>query len=495
MSQPAAQSPKPENPGAAAAAASPAPEATPPAPDATPMMAQYLAIKADHPDALLFYRMGDFYELFFDDAVAAAAALDIALTKRGKHAGADIPMCGVPVHSHEAYLERLIRKGFKVAVCEQVEDPAEAKKRGAKSVVARAVTRLVTPGTLTEDTLLDARTHNYLAALARTGAEAGLGLAWLDVSTGRFEAMALEPVALAAELARLAPGELLVAEGMEADPAIARAGAALTLLPAARFDSAAAERRLKAHLGVAALDGFGAFSRAELGAMGALLDYVELTRVGRMPALMAPRRVAMADAMSIDAATRVNLELVKTLQGETEGALLSVIDRTVTGAGARELAARLAAPLTDPAAIAARLDAVEWFLDSRDLRHDARRSLKSAPDMARALSRLSLGRGGPRDLAAMAGGLAAAHALAAALDGAPQTLLPPPDEIAAAVEALRGAAAGLKTHLAAALAEELPLLARDGGFIAKGHDAPLDETRAARRCAQADRRAAGEICR
>ncbi|MEQ8282386.1 MAG: DNA mismatch repair protein MutS [Parvibaculum sp.] len=451
----------------------------PPSPDATPMMAQYLEIKAGHPGALLFYRMGDFYELFFDDAAAASEALDIALTKRGKHAGADIPMCGVPVHSHEAYLERLIRKGFKVAVCEQVEDPAEAKKRGAKSVVARAVTRLVTPGTLTEDTLLDARAHNYLAALARTGAEAMLGLAWVDVSTGRFEAMALPPAALAAELARLAPGELLIAEGTD-DDAVAQSGAALTELPAARFDSASAERRLKAHLGVAALDAFGAFTRAELGAMGALLGYVELTQVGRMPALSAPRRVASADAMTIDAATRANLELVKTLQGESAGSLLSVIDRTATGAGARELASRLAAPLTDPVSIAARLDAVEWFLDSRDIRRDLRAALKSAPDIARALSRLSLARGGPRDLAAIAGGLAAAHKLASALDAAPPALLPLPDEIAGAASALRGTAAGLKTCLDAALAEELPLMARDGGFIAKGHDAALDETRALR---------------
>ena len=443
------------------------------------MMAQYLEIKAGHPGALLFYRMGDFYELFFDDAAAASEALDIALTKRGKHAGADIPMCGVPVHSHEAYLERLIRKGFKVAVCEQVEDPAEAKKRGAKSVVARAVTRLVTPGTLTEDTLLDARAHNYLAALARTGAEAMLGLAWVDVSTGRFEAMALPPSGVAAELARLAPGELLIAEGTD-DDAVAQSGAALTELPAARFDSASAERRLKAHLGVAALDAFGAFTRAELGAMGALLGYVELTQVGRMPALSAPRRVASADAMTIDAATRANLELVKTLQGESAGSLLSVIDRTATGAGARELASRLAAPLTDPVSIAARLDAVEWFLDSRDIRRDLRAALKSAPDIARALSRLSLARGGPRDLAAIAGGLAAAHKLASALDAAPPALLPLPDEIAGAASALRGTAAGLKTCLDAALAEELPLMARDGGFIAKGHDAALDETRALR---------------
>jgi len=459
-------------------------EATPPSREATPMMAQYLEIKGQWPDALLFYRMGDFYELFFEDAVAAAGALDIALTKRGKHLGDDIPMCGVPVHSHDAYLERLIRKGFKVAVCEQVEDPAEAKKRGAKSVVARAVQRLVTPGTLTEDTLLDARAHNYLAALARVGSEGELGLAWADVSTGEFAVTGVSPSGLGAELARLSPGELLVPEGFAANEdsgeILAHSGAVLTLLPAARFDSGNAERRLKGHFAVSALDGFGAFSRAELGAMGALLDYVELTQVGRMPALAAPRRVATAETMAIDAATRANLELVRTLQGETAGSLLAVIDRTVTGAGARELGSRLAAPLTDPQAINRRLDAVEWLVEGRDVRRDLRTALKSAPDIARALSRLSLGRGGPRDLAAIAGGLAAAHRLCGALDAAPPSLLPLPDEIAGECAAMENVAAPLKERLAATLAEELPLIARDGGFIAKGASADLDETRALR---------------
>ncbi|MDX5366433.1 MAG: DNA mismatch repair protein MutS, partial [Alphaproteobacteria bacterium] len=381
-----------------------APAAAIPA-EATPMMAQYLEIKAGWPDALLFYRMGDFYELFFEDAVAAAEALDIALTKRGKHLGEDIPMCGVPVHSHDTYLERLIRKGFKVAVCEQVEDPAEAKKRGSKSVVARAVQRLVTPGTLTEETLLDARAHNYLAALAKLGAEDAYGLAWADVSTGEFAVTSLTAAALGAELARLSPGELLVPEALAGHETLAQSGARLTALPSIRFESASAEHRLKSHLGVSALDAFGSFTRPELGAMGALLDYVELTQVGRMPALMPPRRVAASETMAIDAATRANLELVKTLQGENAGSLLATIDRTVTGAGARELASRLAAPLTDPAAINRRLDAVEWFFEARDMRRDCRAALKSAPDIARALSRLSLGRGGPRDLAAVRDGL------------------------------------------------------------------------------------------
>ena len=444
------------------------------------MMAQYLEIKAGWPDALLFYRMGDFYELFFDDAVAAAEALDIALTKRGKHLGEDIPMCGVPVHSHDTYLERLIRKGFKVAVCEQVEDPAEAKKRGSKSVVARAVQRLVTPGTLTEETLLDARAHNYLAALAKLGGEDAFGLAWTDVSTGEFAVTSLALASLGAELARLSPGELLVPETLTDLENLAQSGARLTALPSIRFESGSAERRLKAHLGVSALDAFGSFTRPELGAMGALLDYVELTQVGRMPALMPPRRVAASDTMAIDAATRANLELVKTLQGESAGSLLATIDRTVTGAGARELASRLAAPLTDPAAINRRLDAVEWFFEARDMRRDCRAALKSAPDIARALSRLSLGRGGPRDLAAIRDGLSAAHGLASRLEAAPPSILPLPELIGSDCASLSGVAAPLQARLAAMLADELPLLARDGGFIAKGASAELDETRALR---------------
>lgn len=444
------------------------------------MMAQYLEIKAGWPDALLFYRMGDFYELFFDDAVAAAESLDIALTKRGKHLGEDIPMCGVPVHSHDTYLERLIRKGFKVAVCEQVEDPAEAKKRGSKSVVARAVQRLVTPGTLTEETLLDARAHNYLAALAKLGGEDAFGLAWTDVSTGEFAVTSLALASLGAELARLSPGELLVPETLTDLENLAQSGARLTALPSIRFESGSAERRLKSHLGVSALDAFGSFTRPELGAMGALLDYVELTQVGRMPALMPPRRVAASDTMAIDAATRANLELVKTLQGESAGSLLATIDRTVTGAGARELASRLAAPLTDPAAINRRLDAVEWFFEARDMRRDCRAALKSAPDIARALSRLSLGRGGPRDLAAIRDGLSAAHGLASRLEAAPPSILPLPELIGSDCASLSGVAAPLQAHLAAMLADELPLLARDGGFIAKGASAELDETRALR---------------
>ncbi|HIP79785.1 MAG TPA: DNA mismatch repair protein MutS, partial [Kiloniellaceae bacterium] len=362
------------------------------------MMAQYLEIKAEHPGVLLFYRMGDFYELFFEDAEQASAALDIALTKRGQHKGADIPMCGVPVHSADGYLARLIRKGFKVAVCEQTEDPAEAKKRGSKSVVRRAVVRIVTPGTLTEDALLDARTHNYLAALASAGG--ALALAWLDISTGDFQTQALGAGDLAAALARLDPGEIILPESLLAQPAAAEALAdlreRLSPLPAPRFDSGNARRRLEEVFQVKALEAFGAFGRAELAAAGALIDYLALTQKGKMPRLQAPRRLAGGAVMEIDAATRRNLELTESLSGGRVGTLLATIDRSVTGAGARLLATRLAAPLTDPGAIAARHDQLAWLIEDSGLRADLRAGLRRCPDIERALSRLSLGRGGPR---------------------------------------------------------------------------------------------------
>src|SRR5215813_1235255 len=331
---------------------------------ASPVMVQYHEIKQANPGCLLFFRMGDFFELFFEDAVAAAKALDIALTKRGRHDGADIPMCGVPVHTAEAYLARLIRAGFKVAICDQMEDPAEAKRRGAK-MLRRAVVRVVTAGTLTEEGLLDARRHNYLASLAEAGGE--IGLAWLDLSTGAFELAPTREPNLAGDLARLMPGEILLPERMLTRPALfellAEWKPSLTPLPNPRFESEAARRRLQEFYGVAALDGFGNFGRAEIAAAGALVDYVGLTQQGKTVHLDPPRQVAPASVMQIDAATRRNLELMATLAGERKGSLLATIDRTATAAGARLLADHLAAPLTEPPAITARLDAVQFFVD------------------------------------------------------------------------------------------------------------------------------------
>ncbi len=440
----------------------------------TRMMVQYLEIKRAHPECLLFYRMGDFYELFFDDAVAAARALDITLTRRGKHDGADVPMCGVPVHASETYLARLTRKGFKVAICEQVEDPAEARKRGGKALVKREVVRLVTPGTLTEDALLDPRRHNYLAAVGR--AASGLALAWLDISTGEFGVQPIAPEGLGAELERLKPGELLVPDNLLEQPAFfelfAEWKAALTPRPAACFDSAAGARRLKALYKVAALEAFGEFGRAELGACGALVDYIELTQKGRLPRLAPPRRAPEDAAMRIDAATRRNLELTAALSGERAGSLLSVIDRTVSGAGARLLAARLAAPLTDPEAINRRLDAVQFFYDDARLRGEVRACLRRVPDLERALARLTLGRGSPRDLAAVRDALGQAAALRGAL--AKAGLQPAPEAIAALDTAL-GHHDALVDRFTRALRPDLPLIVRDGGFIAPGYAPDLDE--------------------
>ena len=442
-------------------------------------MAQYAEIKVANPDSLLFYRMGDFYELFFDDAVKASAALDITLTRRGKHDGADIPMCGVPVHAADAYLSRLIRQGFRVAICEQMEDPAEAKKRGGKQPVRRGVVRIVTGGTITEDNLLDARRHNFLAALAEAAGE--LALASVELSTGEVEFQPVDAAQVGAALARLAPGELLIADRLLQRPDLFEVlgdwKAVLTPLPGARFDSESGRRRLAQLYGVGTLDGFGTFGRAEYAAGGALLDYIDLTQQGKHPKLGIPRRISAGAVMEIDAATRRNLELSQTLTGERRGSLLAVIDRTVTGAGARRLAAELAGPLTDPGLIDARLDLVEVFVRDERFRADIRAFLKECPDMARALSRLTLGRGGPRDLAGLRDGLAATARIR-------PLVLARPEAVAGSL--LRAAGVDLGEHatlvdrLARALGPELPLLARDGGFIASAYSTELDEWRSLR---------------
>jgi DNA mismatch repair protein MutS len=369
----------------------------------TPMMEQYTEIKAANPDCLLFYRMGDFYELFFEDAEVASRALGIVLTKRGKHLGSDIPMCGVPIERADEYLHRLIALGHRVAVCEQLEDPAEAKKRGGKSVVKRDVVRLVTPGTLTEDSLLDARRNNYLLAVARARTSADTSqyaIAWIDISTGEFRLTECDRTGLAAEIARLEPGEIIVSDALYADPDLApylRSLPAVTPLARDVFDGATAERRLAGYFAVATTDAFGAFSRLELTAAAACITYVERTQLGKHLPLSPPAREAAGTTLQIDAATRTNLELIRTLTGERRGSLLSAIDRSVTVAGSRLLAQRLSAPLTDPDAIGRRLDAVETFVTDPDARHEVRAALKAAPDLARSLTRLVVGRGGPRD--------------------------------------------------------------------------------------------------
>ncbi|MGO9982598.1 MAG: DNA mismatch repair protein MutS [Rhodomicrobium sp.] len=509
--------------------------------NATPMMAQYLEVKAKHPDFMLFYRMGDFFELFFDDAVQASGALGIQLTKRGKHAGDDIPMCGVPVSRADEYLQKLIRKGFRVAVAEQLEDPELAKKRGPKAVVRRDVVRLVTPGTLTEDALLISAANNYLTAIAKAGKGAAprYHFASLDISTGEFLLSETSSADLEGELMRLRPAEILVAEDELADVAIKRAGeaAGASLSPLARacFTKAKGERALKEAFQVGALDGLGFFTEGDLAAVGALLDYVNLTQMGERPALRAPKREAPGALLLIDAATRASLELVRP---KNEGAptVFSAIDRTVTAAGARELMNRLVSPSADVELINRRLDALAALIDDWASRERVRKVLKTAPDMSRALSRLKLRRGGPRDLGGLRDGLIAAESLSAML----ATAAALPDELKEIAQALaslshpslsqgpltlslsprgertpetpspfgqraeacspsplgervgvRGACASarndspadfphnatLAERLRLALGDSLPYFTRDGGFIAAGYDPDLDELR------------------
>ena len=445
----------------------------------TPMMEQYLDIKAANPDCLLFYRMGDFYELFFEDAEKASRALGIMLTKRGKHLGEDIPMCGVPIERADDYLQRLIAKGFRVAVCEQIEDPSEAKKRGGKSVVKRDVVRVVTPGTLTEDTLLDPRRANRLLALSRVLAgedRAVFGFAAIDISTGAFSVFESERAGLGASIARLDPAEIVVPETFFEDEELAallkETGRPLTPLGRDMTDAASAERRLCEAYGVATLAGFGALGRAEILAAAAGVSYIIRTQRGDRPPLAAPQRAGTGDYLDVDAATRANLELTRTLAGERAGSLLHAVDRTVTAAGGRLLAERLASPLTDPAAINRRLDSVALLVRDSALRRDLRTALRAAPDLARATQRLAFGRGGPRDLAGVRDALIAARAIAGRL-----VSVEPSAEIEAARRDLSAPDEAIAAELADALAEDLPLRASDGGFVRTGHDAALDEQR------------------
>ncbi|NBX65388.1 MAG: DNA mismatch repair protein MutS [Proteobacteria bacterium] len=443
----------------------------------TPMMVQYLAVKKAHPDCLVFYRMGDFYELFFDDAAIASRVLDIALTKRGKNQGNDIPMCGVPVHSHESYLARLIRAGHRVAICEQTETPEQARARGGyKALVSRDVIRIITPGTITEDTLLDARTANYIACVA--GPPHAIGFAWLDMSTGAFFTQGVTSASLAASIARIGAREVLVPERLAQEAGLSDVGRALTIQPNSLFDADNAAKRLCAFYNVGTLDAFGSFSDAEITAAGALLDYIARTQKGAMPHLSPLRAVRTEGVVEIDAATRRNLELVRTLTGERTGSLLDCIDRTLTSAGSRLLCERLSAPSCDVSEIKARLAQVALFFERGSDREKIREHLRRMPDMERALSRLSLGRGGPRDLAMLRDGVAATLDIRAYII-----------ERMAGADAIADVSDGLSATpdihhlhdtLIRALAPELPALLADGGFIARGYLPALDELKALR---------------
>lgn len=430
----------------------------------TPMMQQYHRLKAEAGDALLFYRMGDFFELFFEDAKAAAACLDIALTKRGQDGGQPVPMCGVPVHSAESYLARLIKGGFSVAIAEQTESPAEARKaRGSKALVERAIVRLVTPGTLTEEALLAPSAANWLAAVASVGDDWAIAAA--DISTGRFEIVHCGTGEMRSELARLNPAETIADSQV---PGIA------TQAGKGGFDSLAGERALKARFAVSTLDGFGELSRAELAAAGGLLAYLDATQKEAATFLAAPRRIARSAHVAIDHATRESLEICRSAQGETRGSLWNEVDRCVTAAGRRMLGGDLSAPLTDRRSIEARLALVQHFHENIALRARVREILKAMPDFGRAIGRLVSGRGSPRDLGQLRDGLVAAAALREEWNvGGPL-----PDLLTQILPSLGGHAA-LTDRLGIALVESPPSEASKGGFIAEGYDPALDSLRAA----------------
>ncbi len=440
------------------------------------MMAQYHAVKAQYPDCLLFYRMGDFYEMFFNDAIMASAILDITLTKRGKTQGDEIPMCGVPFHAHEAYMAKLIRAGHKVAICDQTETPEEAKqKRGSKALVNRDVIRVVTQGTLTEDGLLDARTSNYLACLAEVGGQ--YGLSWLELSTGEFYVQPVLEKDLAMALGRVSASELLIADRLTQKEnlfdLLALIRDTLTVQPGSLFDSDNARKRLEDLFGVGTLDAFGGFSRAEVAAAGSLIDYVDRTQKGKIPHLARPQQIIANGIMEIDIATRRNLEILRTLSGEKAGSLLTAIDRTVTPAGARMLQARLSAPLCDVTAINQRLDEVEIFTKSARFCSLIRDTLKQVPDMERALGRLTVGRGGPRDLGMIRDGLKQAEILRAFLVDENQAAL---NDISQALHQ-QPQTQEFSDRLRELLSDDLPNLERDGGFVRAGYSAKLDELR------------------
>ncbi|MDI9409673.1 MAG: DNA mismatch repair protein MutS [Candidatus Pacebacteria bacterium] len=450
--------------------------------EVTPTLARYLELKAENPDSLLFYRMGDFYELFFDDAVQASAALGITLTRRGKYKGADIPLAGVPLVTAENYLARLIRAGFKVAIAEQTETVAEAKKRGAKASLKREVVRLITPGTITEETLLEPKLNNYLVAVAETRGQ--MALSGVELSTGQFFTETTRRADLAALLQRLEPSEILLPESLQTEPEFYELWqewrSRLTILPNPRFDYANGLLRLQGYYDLATLDGLGSFIPAEVAAAGTLLDYLALTQKNKTPRLERLRQSESHQILRLDPATARSLELTRSLGFERRGTLLSTIDRTVTAGGARLLFRWLTSPLTDRSRITARSDAIGWLKAQPDLTRALRDQLRKIPDLERPLSRLALGRGGPRDLGAIRAALQGAAELKPMLSN--QTLVTAerretlPELLSREGKALLCDAA-LMERLSQALAAELPLVTRDGGVIAAGYSVELDNLR------------------
>ena len=454
----------------------------------TPMMEQYLQIKQQNPGFLLFYRLGDFYELFFEDALIASKALDIMLTKRGKTEDGDVPMCGVPFHAYESYLSKLVRQGYKVAICEQMEDPKEAKKRGAKSVVKREIVRLITPGTLTESSMLDEKKNNYICSLNKDGNT--LAFAWIDLSTGLFNVQSFdlkknpENYVLSSTLTRISAAEILISDNYLHEPEIFEVLGEykdnLSVMPAARFNISNAENALKKCFDVRTTEAFGYFSKAELCAAGMLVSYIEETQVGKIPLIEVPKRLQEESIMEIDSATRRNLEILESCS-KKGSSLLDAINCTLTGAGGRLLSRRLVTPLLDITEINRRLDLVDFFIQNNKIRNELRDIFKTLPEIERAISRLALGRSGPRDIYGIAYALSLMPKIKNLLlnDVYRDDKLQKRPEIVENIVQKLGIYGNLTANIFSALkdSDKLPALARDGNFVRDGYNPTLDNIR------------------
>ena len=431
----------------------------------TPMMKQYFEQKEQYKDTLLFFRMGDFYEMFYDDAVTASKVLDIALTKRGKADDAT-PMCGVPAHAYEAYLLKLIKAGYKVAICDQLESPEEAKKRGGyKEIVRREVIRVVTPGTVTEENLLEGARPNYLLAVAADGND--LAISWVDISTSEFFTAQITENMLASELARIHPSEILLPTSMLGRENLFEVlgdwKKKLSPQPDNMFDPKRSENKLKSFYKIIALDAFGALSRQQISASGVLLEYLALTQIDALPALPFPKNFASSNFMQIDAGARSSLELVS---GEAN--LFRTINCTQTSCGARLLYSMLSAPLRYQEGINQRLDSVQFFIDDRGLCSDIRHFLAQVPDLERAAARLAVGRGLLRDMLAIRTSLVLAVEIKERLIGRdlPHLL----KENISNIKPL----SNLLAKLTDAFKDEVGVHLKDGGFVREGYSNELD---------------------
>ncbi len=442
-------------------------------PPPTPMMEQFLGIKSEHQEYLLFYRMGDFYELFLEDALIASDALNITLTHRGQHKGKPLPMCGVPFHSYQSYLYKLIEKGFKVAICEQLENPQEAKKRGAKSVVKRGVTRIVTAGTIVEEGLLNATESNYLMAL--NVYKDVYAIAWIDISTGEFNLAETTLETLASDMARIEPKEILVHDKLwgsqEFNEKVKDWKKHITPYSGNFFDARRGEQKLKKVYQIASLDVLEEMSHAELGVLGAILEYMELTQKEALPRITIPKKLQAQQYMTIDAGTRKSLEFTSTMSGQVKGSLFSVINKTVTGAGARELHKYLMSPLMEVQEIHSRQQKIAFFLEHTELRFKVREILTATPDIERSLSRLYMGRGGPKDMVALRVALKASLSIQEVMEFSGITL----PKIIIDMLNILGNHTAIVNYLSNALNDEVVTLARDGGFIKQGFNASLDQ--------------------